>query len=282
MLAYLDGVWREEAELCLPLPHRGFLYGDGLFETVRVAAGAVCHRRRHLERLFQAARELGLALPASGELEALLQEAVRRNALASGVLRLTVSRGAGPRGLAPTGEESTTVLLTAAPYPYRPEQYRMGYRAVLVSGTRRNECSPLARWKTTAALDGVLAAREARAAGAQEGLLLNTRGFLAEGAVSNLFLVVGGELRTPDEASGCLPGVARAVVRELAEEHGIPVGEVPVAPEDLSRAREAFLTNALLGVMPLVAVDGRPVGDGTPGKLSLQLHAWYEAALPGR
>ena len=282
MLAYLDGVWREEAELCLPLPHRGLLYGDGLFETVRVAAGAVCHERRHLDRLARAGRELGLAVPEPGQLASLLAEAIRRNGLAAGVLRLTVSRGAGPRGLAPTGEEFATVLLTAAPYPYPPEQYRTGYRAVLVRTTRRNEYSPLARWKTTAALDGVLAAREARAAGAQEGLLLNTRGFLAEGTVSNLFLLAGDGLRTPDAASGCLPGVARAVVRQLAEERGIPVREIAVTPEDLSAAREAFLTNALLGVMPLVAVDGHPVGDGVPGKLSLLLHDLYEADLPGK
>ena len=157
---------------------------------------------------------------------------------------------------------------------YPPELRERGMAAV-VSGVRRNETSPLARVKSLNYLDNLLAREEARRSGAGEALLLNTRGFIAEGAASNVFLVRDGTLLTPGVEAGALPGITRQVVMELAGEEGLAVEEANVTLPDLFGAGEAFLTNSVMEVMPLVSVDGRPVGPGRPGPLTERLARRY-------
>jgi branched-subunit amino acid aminotransferase/4-amino-4-deoxychorismate lyase len=157
---------------------------------------------------------------------------------------------------------------------YPPELRERGMAAVL-SGVRRNETSPLARVKSLNYLDNLLAREEARRSGAGEALLLNTRGFIAEGAASNVFLARDGTLLTPAVEAGALPGITRQLVMELAGEEGLAVEEANVALPDLFGAGEAFLTNSVMEVMPLVSVDGRPVGPGRPGPLTERLARRY-------
>lgn len=243
---------------------RGFLYGDGVFETILVREGRPVFLPAHLARLGQGAAALGIVLPYS---ERALAEAVtavvRQNGISTGAVRLTVSRGPGERGLASKGTMHPTVLVTAsAGLPYDATVYAKGLTAVLLPWPR-NERSPLSRIKAISCAENVLGAMAAQRAGADEGIFLNTSGYLAEGTKTNLFVVKDGEILTPPVEAGALPGIVRAFV--LAS---FPVRERMLAPEDLFAAEEAFLTNSLLGVAPLVRVDGRPLGAGWPGPVT--------------
>ncbi len=175
-----------------------------------------------------------------------------------------------------------TVVVAGFPGdPYPPESYARGFRAVTVSFPR-NPDSPLVRLKSLNFLENILGRKEAAAAGADEGIFLNTRGEVTEGTVSNVFLVDSrGRLVTPHPASGLLPGITREVVVELARDLGLEVAEEVVLPEQLRAAREAFLTNSLLGVMPLVALDGAAVGAGRPGEVTRALARAYWTRILG-
>ena len=188
---------------------------------------------------------------------------VRKNGISSGAIRLTVSRGPGERGLAPGEDSRPTVVATAsAGLPYGPKVYEEGLAAVLLPWPR-NERSPLSRIKAISCAENVLGAMAAQRAGADEGIFLNTSGYLAEGTKANLFVVKDGEILTPPVEAGALPGIVRAFV--LAS---FPVRERMLAPEDLFAAEEAFLTNSLLGVAPLVRVDGHALADGRLGPVT--------------
>jgi len=267
MRVHLNGALVDAAQARIDPADRGLTLGDGLFETLRARDGRVLRLAAHLARLRAGAALLGLApLPSDAALAEALRDTLAGNRLADGVLRLTVTRGPAPRGLAPPTAAAPTVLVTAAPPPAPPKPQR----AIVATVTRRNEHSPLARCKTLNGLDNVLARREAALRGADEALLLNTAGRLAEGTIANLFVVLDGIPVTPPLADGALPGVMRADV--LA--HG-GAAEGPLTPADPGRASEAFLSNSL-GIRPLVAVDGVPVGDGRPGPLTARLQELAE------
>lgn len=267
-------------EVALSPLDRGVLYGDGLFETMRAYGGRVFRLAAHLERLQAAAPVVRMALPWSKEE---LADAVTGLLVASGLgdayLRLTVLRGEGPPGPAPPAEAVPHYFVIArslVPYPER--RYRDGATAI-VAATRQNESSPLAGIKSTSYLNHVLAIGEARDAGVDEALLLNNRGELAEGATSNLFAVRGDTLLTPPVACGCLPGIARAVVLERAPTLGLAVSPEPFSLPDLLAADEAFLTNSLMEVMPLVRVGDHPIGPGRPGAITARVASDYRALV---
>ena len=268
---HLDGVCLPAAEARVAADDAGLLYGRGLFETFRARRGAVYRLERHLDRLAAGARTLGIALTLTPpELQRAVRELTERCGLVDARVRLTLT--AGPAG----GRPSLLVQARAASdYPARV--YEQGMSAVTAS-TRRNETSPLSRVKSLHYLDNLLAREAARRTGADEALLLNTRGLFADGSGSNIFIVRAGELLTPPVEDGALPGVTRGAVLELAEAAGIAVREVSLTSEELSSADEAFLTNAVGGLMPLVSVDGAPVGSGVPGEVTQRLRALYEAA----
>ncbi|TCJ15246.1 2-keto-4-methylthiobutyrate aminotransferase [Rubrobacter taiwanensis] len=248
---------------------RGFSLGDGLFETLRVRDGEILRLKSHLSRLREGAKTIGLPIPWSDEeLAGALEATLAANGLSSAAARLTVSRGVPERrGLLPDAGASPTLVVTADPFDGYPARFYERGMAAVTSGMPRNERSPLANVKSLSYLENVLARREA--AGADESLLLNTRGDLACASAANIFLVFGEKLVTPDLPSGALPGTVRAAVLKF----GLAVEERPVRPEELEHAREAFLTSALLGAAPLVAVDGRPIGSGEPGPISRELSA---------
>lgn len=280
-VVHVNGEWLNGSEAFISAADRALLFGYGLFETVRVRRGRPLCLPRHLARLRRSAPVLGLALPWSAEeLGALITGAVTRQALTEGSVRLTVTAGPGPVSASGGGPAGLMISVRVGE-PYPPELYERGFRAVWASG-RRNHRSSLCRVKSLNFLDNLLARREAEERGCDEALLLNADGDLAEGAVTNVFFVQGDRLCTPHLGSGALPGVARGVVLDLVDVEkglGLTPAEGRYAPADLLAADEAFLTNALLGVMPLVEIDGRPVGTGRPGSVTLRLRQAYEALL---
>ncbi len=265
MMVHLNGVLMAAADARIDPADRGLTLGDGLFESLRARDGEILRLDAHLARLRAGAAVIGLPLPMSDEaLGDSLRETLRGNDIDDGVLRLTVTRGPAGRGLLPPASSHPTILVTAAAQGGQPPG---PVAAVIAATTRRNEYSPLSRCKTINYLDNILARREADERGADEALMLNTAGRLAETTIANLFLVIGGDLVTPPVADGALPGVMRADVIALAG-----AGERPLAPEDLARASEAFVTNSL-GIRPLVSVDRAPIGDGRPGAVTAKVAA---------
>jgi len=260
-LVYLNGelLPRSRARIS-PFDH-GFLYGYALFETMRARGRRIFRLHSHLERLSSSANMLGLPLPPL-DLEKACYEVLSANELDDARIRLTVSIGEGESVPDPPADPVPTLFIMGAPYnPPPAEKYREGYKAV-VSKIRQNSKSPVARLKSANYLNNVLARREAKAAGADEAVLLNERGLLCEGSTGNVFLLYRGVLVTPNVESGCLPGITRQAVIELAAEMRTGVEQREVRLEELLQADEAFLTNSLLGLMPLRDINGSPAGRG--------------------
>lgn len=228
---------------------RGFLLGDGVFETIAVRGGQILRLDAHGARLRQGCEVLSLPVP-SVDLGAAIRATLAANALHDAAVRVTLTRGAGPRGVLPPPDTRPTLLITAAPLPPEPPPAR----CIVATVTRRNEQSPLARIKSLNYLDGILARQEARDRGADDAVLLNTAGTVAEATAANVFVVRAGRVFTPAVADGALPGIARA--ETLAAIEGI---ERQLTREDLICADELFLTSSL-GVRPVVMLEGQPVG----------------------
>ena len=283
-ICYVNGRLAPERAGAVSALDRGLLLGDGLFETMRVTGGRVLQWRRHWERLHTGARTIGLALPwTADELHAAVGQTLRANHLREATVRLTVTRGFAPagRGLLPPAGAVPTLLIRATPYaPYPDRLYQNGMRVIVSRRVRRNEHSPLSRVKTLCYLDNVIARQEAAAQGADEALLLNTQGSVACATTANVFSVRAGRLRTPPLAAGALPGTARALgCAELGPQLHRAVATTPLSDADLYESDELFLTNALMGIMPVCAIDGRPIGSGKPGPLTQALRHAYAAWL---
>jgi len=248
MILWLNGALCPAGAAGIDPGDRGFTLGDGVFETIAVQGGRPCHLPRHLARLREGLGVLHIPEPSFAIAEA-MAAVLSANGLQDAVLRLTVSRGAGPRGVLPRGGMTPTVLITAAarPAPAGPA------RLVIAQGTRRNEFSPLSRIKSLNYLDNILARQEAAARGADDALLLNTAGHLAEATAANLFLRLDGALVTPPPGDGALPGIARSLLLERAGAE-----ERRLSPADLARADSGFLSNSL-GLRPIAAIEGRPL-----------------------
>ena len=275
-IIYLNGqlIPRSEAKLS-PFDH-GFLYGYGLFETMRAYNGHIFRLDSHLTRLRHSAEILGLmynviASEAKQSLESACTATLEANKLKDARLRLTVSTGEGDMTPDPSTCTSPTILITAQNLvPLPPEKYESGFKAA-ISFLRRNSQSPLSRLKSTCYMENILARMAAKAGGCDEAILLNEQGYLAEGSTTNVFIVSHGELITPCFESGVLPGITRDAVLEIARTSNIKATERWVELNELIEAEEAFLTNSILELMPLVSIEGRTIGSGKPGKLTKDL-----------
>ncbi|WP_206812281.1 aminotransferase class IV [Paradesulfitobacterium ferrireducens] len=236
-------------EITLPETDRLLLFGHGLFETVLVTESGPAFLDLHWQRLQQGARILGLELPSFETIESTLYESVRKQTLSLPyALRLTLSGGS------PEHDQPSQLFISSRPIPYTPDQYSKGISLHLLPW-RKNEYSPLAMAKTVNYSENYLGKREALRQGCDEGLWLNTQNNLCEGAASNLFLVKKGELFTPDLASGCLPGTRRELVFRFAAQLGLRIHQEHLPLESLLQADEVFMTNALMGIMPVQRLD---------------------------
>jgi len=273
-IVYLNGSLIPRSQARISVMDYGFLYGYALFETMRAYQGQVFRLDSHLRRLARSAEMLSIPVEAGG-LEEAVMETLRANRLSDARIRITVSIGEGGMVPDPTTCQQPTVLIMAGEYkPYPDEVYEKGFSAV-ASTIRRNSQSPISALKSANYLESILARQESRAAGVDEAIFLNDKGFLAEASMSNIFLVTDGTLKTPGERSGILPGITRETVLELASALGIKATEEDIGLDELINAGEAFLTNSLIEVMPLVEVAGKPIASGRPGPVTGTLMAAY-------
>ena len=268
---YLNGSLLRADEARVPAVTQALLYGVGVFETFRARRGQVYWLDRHYERLERGALTLSIPVPLSaGELADSVAALVRRAGLDDARLRLTLAAGA-------TDADSICLITIRGVEEYPESLYAQGVGAIIAS-VRRNESSPLARLKSLNYLDNLLARRAALQAGDWEAILLNSQGFVAEGSASNIFAVENERLVTPRIDDGALPGVTRAAVMDLTAGAGLTVEERRLTASDLLSASEAFLTNAVAGVLPLVSLDGSRIANGLPGDVTRRIRGLYEAA----
>ncbi len=277
MTFWLNGEIREE-RTAIHIADRGFLLGDGVFETVLLMAGKPAFFSAHLRRMRAGAAALGIEADIDEtELAAAVMELARRNEADKDKAwaRLTLTRGVGPRGLAVTkGELTPTLLITvnryAAPVDHGPAK-------VIVSRHCRNEHSLITRWKTLNYLDNILAKEEATVAGADDAIMLNTARRVACASTANVFLVRGETLKTPPPEEGAMPGVVRGVVLEEAQKAGIAIEAAPVESKELFAAA-LFLTNSLIGLRIAAKKGGRAPDEGASAVIA-KLKSCYEAAM---
>jgi branched-chain amino acid aminotransferase len=278
MKVYLNGRVApvEEARIS-PFDH-GFLYGDGIFETMRVYDGVVYGFDEHLMRLGRSAALVEINPMLS---DAQFKEAVGAlidvNGLDNATVRITVSRGAGDFGLSPRLCPKPTVFIAAVPFKPYPEEFRRAGVSVITARTRRNLLEALdTRIKSLNFLNNVLAKIEAERAGVFEALMLNHAGHLAECTVSNIFFVKDGAVRTPSSECGILEGITRGIVIDMARGAGFEVTEGEFSPAELYAADEVFLTNTTMEVMPVGRVDDVKYGPpGPPGAITEKLRLAY-------
>ena len=284
----LPMVWVNGQRMSADVPHisaldRGFTLADGVFETLRVYDGRAFRLDAHVRRLRDAMSALGIPLPA--EIGHLVTQAVVE-AGASGIreasVRVTVSRGVGSPGLAPPPSPEPTIVVAVAPPPvFAPDLYTHGITLHVASG-RRNERAMTAGLKTIAFTESVVALAEARAAGADDALFLDTEGHVSEGTSSNVFVAATADrnvLVTPPLSCGALPGITRAAVIELATELGIGVDVRPIDYGELLASPEVFFTSSLRAIAPAVRIDGRSIGDEKPGPLTRRTIEAYTALV---
>ena len=273
-LVYLNGKLIPRSQAEVSVMDYGFLFGFGLFETMRAYGGKVFRLESHLHRLLRSTEILGLSVEAE-ELGSAVTDTIQANKLADARVRLTVSAGQGTMTPDQSGCTRPTVLVLAESYqPYTDEVYLKGFKAI-ISPIRRNSQSPLSKLKSTSYLESLLARQQARAAGADEAICLNEKGLLAEASMSNIFLVKQEALITPGPKSGILTGITRQIVLEMATNLGIEIHERNVRPEELYDAQEAMLTSSLIEVMPLTRIEAGPVASGIPGPITTRLIAAY-------
>jgi len=269
--AWIDGRIVPETEAAVPAADRGFLYGDGLFETVRVYGGRAFRLAEHWARLASSAAFLGLPPPPAPA--PVVTGLVDANRAPDAVVRFTWTRGPLPAGPRPGPAGRPLLLATLRPLPADLADRRdRGMEARTLPWPLRARGLPLQGHKTLAYLDSVLAL--GRVPPGAEPLLTTTEGHLAEGATSNLFWIREDRLFTPHPDTGCLPGIAREVILRLARAAGLRLDEGFYEPRHLVESDEAFLTNSVVEVVPLVSVDDRPVGSGVPGPRT----RWFQRA----
>jgi branched-chain amino acid aminotransferase len=259
---------------------RGFLYGDSVYETLRTAGGRVIELSAHLDRLRRSAEGIAFELPFSdAQITAALGETVAAADNSDSRIRVVVTRGSGPIALDTREAESPVLVIMVSPIMVpTASEYQRGISAVIVG--REGAIRP--GLKTGNYLGNILALRQAHTLGADDAIMCNERDEVAEGATSNLFMVVAGSLHTPSLATGLLAGITRGVVMRLLEQRlGIPTCERTIMADELSVADELFLTSSVRGVMPVTRLGDRIVGDGTAGPVTRRVQAIYEEFLSG-
>jgi branched-chain amino acid aminotransferase len=281
MQIYIDGEWHPRESATVSVFDHGLLYGDGVFEGIRVYHRRIFRLAAHLDRLYASAQALALAIPLTmSEMIAAVQESVRRNRKADGYIRLVVTRGAGDLGIDPRSCARPSVIIIVTDIRVYPRELYAGGVKLITSATRQVSHEAFdPRVKSLNYLKNILAKIDAQRAGAHEAIMLNRAGYIAECSADNLFVVRGGRLATPAPQDGALEGITRGAILELAAEAGIAAGEARLSRYDVFTAEECFVSGTGAEIMPVTEVDGRRIADGTPGPITRRLSDAFHALV---
>jgi branched-chain amino acid aminotransferase len=274
---YIDGKFYPEANAKISVFDHGLLYGDGIFEGIRFYNGRVFRLEEHLRRLWDSARSICLQIPMSmRDMTGAVLETIRQNHLRDGYIRLIVTRGVGNLGLNPEQCKHPSVIIIAATIAlYHEDFYQKGLTIVTCATRRSNPASLNPAVKSLNYLNNVMARIEANLAGADEALMLNDAGNVAECTADNVFIVKHGQIFTPPITAGALRGITRGLVFEIAAELGIKISETDITRHDVFVADECFLTGTAAEIVPVVKADGRPIGNEKPGAITTRTIARF-------
>ena len=273
MKIYLDGQFVDEADAKISVFDHGLLYGDGVFEGIRLYGGNVFRLDEHLERFEYSAKAILLELPLDrAQLTAAVCETCRQNNLTDAYIRLVATRGVGDLGLAPWLCPKPSLFIIASKIALYPkEHYDNGLAIVTVPTRRVNPAALPSTVKSLNYLNNILGKIEARQFGALEAIMLNDQGYIAECTADNIFIIHKGEILTPAASQGALKGVTRGTIIDIAKELGVPCREADLTRYDAWCADECFLTGTGAEVVPVVKLDGRVSGTGKPGPITQRI-----------
>ena len=281
MKVYINGKFYEKDDAKVSVFDHGFLYGDGIFEGIRLYSGNVFKLPKHIDRLFRSAKAICLDLPWSKqEIIDAVCGSCRVNGLTDGYIRLVVSRGKGALGLSPKSCSDPQLIIIADQIQLYPQElYDNGLKAITVPTRRNSQAALPPMIKSLNYLNNILAKIEAQNVGYQECLLLNNEGYVAECSGDNVFMAFEGKLITPPVSCGSLGGITRQTVVELAKKLGLELIEKPITRFDLWTCDECFLTGTAAKLIPLVELDGRKIGDGQVGEMTKKLIAAFNEVV---
>ncbi|MBZ0157344.1 MAG: branched-chain-amino-acid transaminase [Alphaproteobacteria bacterium] len=277
MRIYIDGEYYNREDAKISVFDHGLLYGDGVFEGIRVYHGKVFKLREHIVRLYRSARTLFLDIPLSEEeMERATLDTVRVNGKENGYIRLIVTRGVGSLGIDPSSCPKASVIIIAGDIQLYPAEFYEKGIEVITAATRRVPSDTLdPRVKSLNYLNNIMAKIEARQAGCLEAVMLNREGYVAECTADNIFIVRNGELLTPEPRFGALDGITMRTILDLASSLGMEAREAALTRYDLYTADECFITGTGAEVIPIIRIDSRIIGDGKPGPVTGRLIAAF-------
>ena len=272
MKVYINGEYLDTADAKISVFDHGLLYGDGVFEGIRLYQGCVFKLDEHLERLEMSAKAIMLKIPLSrSELSEAVCESCRRNGIVDGYVRLVVTRGIGDLGLSPKLCETPQVIIIADKIQLYPEAYYTeGMKVMTVATWRNNPAALPPMIKSLNYLNNIMAKMDAQNAGYVEALMLNDRGCVAECTGDNIFIFFKEVIYTTPNAAGNLRGITRQVAKDIAGDMGIRLEEAELTRYDLWNAEECFLTGTAAEIVPVTEIDGREIGSGKPGPTTLR------------
>tara|TARA_B100001093_G_scaffold302671_1_gene288664 strand:+ start:199 stop:1071 length:873 start_codon:yes stop_codon:yes gene_type:complete len=267
---YIDGEYFDKKNAKISVFDHGLLYGDGIFEGIRFYEGRVFKLKEHIQRLFISAKAILLEIEMTqDEMEEAVCETIRKNGLTDGYVRLLVTRGVGTLGLSPfVCDKSTVIIIADSISLYPDEKYKEGLKLITCSTRRTAPAALSPSVKSLNYLNNVMAKVEAIFADAEEGLMLNEQGFVAECTGDNIFVVRDGKIKTPPSSAGALPGITREVIFDIAGNLGVAIEESQMTRYDIYAADECFLTGTAAEVIAAVSLDRRLIGNGKPGPIT--------------
>ena len=283
MKIYIDGKYYDRAEARISVFDHGLLYGDGVFEGLRIYGGRIFKLKEHIERLYMSAKAILLDIPMTADkMGTAVSEAVKVNEKENGYIRLIVTRGEGLLGIDPSSCARPSVIIIVGDIQMYPDEYYEKGVAIITSSSRRMPSDCLdPRIKSLNYLNNIMAKLEARQAGCLEAVMLNSEGFVAECTGDNIFIVKNNELLTPATYNGALDGITMQTVLELAESIGIKTHQTTMTRYDLYNADECFMTGTGAEIIPVTGIDGRVIADGKPGNIIRRLVKGFREIVMG-